>query len=295
MRARGAVRGADQHHAGSMPDRMESEPSRVRRQIASRARSSSRRDGHGRACPGRPRGPAGPAVPAAHRDSRTGSRPYARGEAPPAWRSSAACRPVSDSLEVGGEINDGVLIRRPPTCRRPRAARDRRHAACAARPQGEENLQQNERYAHGHEAEADRLLEEHRQVAARQQQGAAKILLDQRAQHVAEQDRRDRKLEREEYRAGNAEYQHLVDLEQAVVGAVDADGDEEQRTGKHVAIRHLQHLDPHADQRHVENDEQDIADPEARDQAPEQIGVLADELRARAVCPGSATRPGSTP
>ena len=42
----------------------------------------------------------------------------------------------------------------------------------------------------------------------------------------------------------------------------------------------LEQLHPQADHRHVENDQQDVADPEARDQAPEDVGVLADELRA---------------
>ena len=35
------------------------------------------------------------------------------------------------------------------------------------------------------------------------------------------------------------------------------------------------------DQWHVEDDKQDVADPEAGDQAPEDVGVLADHLRSR--------------
>ena len=35
-----------------------------------------------------------------------------------------------------------------------------------------------------------------------------------------------------------------------------------------------------ADHGNVEDDQKDVADPEAGDQAPENVGVLADELRA---------------
>ena len=42
----------------------------------------------------------------------------------------------------------------------------------------------------------------------------------------------------------------------------------------------LEQLHPQPDHRHVEDDQQDVADPEARDQAPEDVGVLADQLRA---------------
>jgi hypothetical protein len=36
-------------------------------------------------------------------------------------------------------------------------------------------------------------------------------------------------------------HEHFLNLEQAVIGAVDADGDEEQRAGEHVAIRQGSH------------------------------------------------------
>jgi len=43
-----------------------------------------------------------------------------------------------------------------------------------------------------------------------------------------------------------------------------------------------------ADQRHVEQHQQDIADPEAGDQAPEDVGMLGDQLRPRHDALGSS-------
>src|SRR5215467_4711927 len=61
--------------------------------------------------------------------------------------------------------------------------------------QSEEHLQQDQEDAHAHEAEADRLLEEDCQIAAREQERPPEVLLDQRSEHVAEQDRGYGKVE----------------------------------------------------------------------------------------------------
>src|SRR6185437_10809106 len=143
----------------------------------------------------------------------------------------------------------------------------------------EERLQRDDERGEHHERAADRARHEHRHVAARKEQRAPEVLLHHRAEHVAQQDRRHLEVESDEHPADEAEYQHLPDLEQAVVGAVDAQRDEEKRGREEEAIWHLEQLHPDADERHVEEHEQDVADPEARDEAPEEVRVLGDELR----------------
>ena len=50
--------------------------------------------------------------------------------------------------------------------------------------------------------------------------------------------------------------------------------------GKEQAIGHLEQAHPHADQRQVEDDEHQVADPHARDQPPEEVGLLGHHRRA---------------
>ncbi len=77
----------------------------------------------------------------------------------------------------------------------------------------------------------------------------------------------------------HADEQGFADLEHVVIGGIDPDADEEHRDRIEIAIGNAQELHPQPDHRHVEDDQKDVADPEARDQAPENIGVLGDQLR----------------
>ena len=117
-------------------------------------------------------------------------------------------------------------------------------------------------------------------VAARDQHGAAEILLEPRAEHEAEQDRRGMEAEPEQDVAEQADAHHFADLEEVVVGGIDADADEEHRARVEELVGDRQHLHPDADQRHVEQHQHDVADPEAGDQAPEDVGMLRDQLRS---------------
>src|SRR6202012_2442385 len=101
-----------------------------------------------------------------------------------------------------------------------------------------------------------------------------------RTEHETEQDRRGVEVEPQQDVADNTDEQGLTDLEHVVIGGIDPDADEEHRARIEVAIGDAQHLHPQADHGHVEDDEQDVADPEARDQAPEDVGMLADQLRS---------------
>src|ERR1019366_8689135 len=142
------------------------------------------------------------------------------------------------------------------------------------------NLRPNQQDADREKERADRTLDKGHQIAAGDQQAAPEVFLERRSKHEAEQNWSGVEIETQQDVAYNAYQQGFADLEHVVVGGVDADADEEHRAGIEVAVRNAQKLHPETDHRHVQNDQQDVADPEARDQPPEDVRVLTDELRA---------------
>src|SRR3984957_11538346 len=151
-------------------------------------------------------------------------------------------------------------------------------ALAAAHP--DIKLRADQKEAQADKDGTDRPRHEYGKVAARDQHGAAEILLEARSKHEAEQDRRGVEAEAQQEIAEGADHYDFANLEEIVVGGVHADTDEEHRARVEEAIRDRQHLHPHADQRHVEQYEQDVADPEAGNQTPEDIGMLGNELRS---------------
>ncbi len=125
-----------------------------------------------------------------------------------------------------------------------------------------------------------RPRDEDRRIATREQQRAAQVLLHHRPEHEAEQQRRRLAFELDEEHAEEAEDRGLRHVEARVVDRVDADRAEQQDGGIEHAVGHLEQLDPDADQRQVEHDQHQVADPHRRDQAPEQTGVGRHHLRA---------------
>ena len=81
--------------------------------------------------------------------------------------------------------------------------------------------------------------------------------------------------------AEHAEDEHEHDLDGGGVQRIHADAAEEQDGRVQQAIGHAQHLHPEADQRQVDDEQHEIADPHAADHAPEQRRLLGDEARAR--------------
>ncbi len=80
--------------------------------------------------------------------------------------------------------------------------------------------------------------------------------------------------------AEQADAHHFADLEEVVVGGIDADADEEHRARVEELVGDRQHLHPDADQRHVEQNQHDVADPEAGNETPENVRMLRDQLRS---------------
>jgi hypothetical protein len=64
------------------------------------------------------------------------------------------------------------------------------------------------------------------------------------------------------------------------VQAVSAERGEHQDPGVQQVLRNLEHLHPDPDQRQVEDQQDHVADVEARDQAPHQLGLRLKEERA---------------
>src|SRR5215831_18873350 len=130
--------------------------------------------------------------------------------------------------------------------------RHRLRLAPAGAAEPEIDLAPNEQHAQADEYRADRPGDEDGEIAARDQHGAAEIFLEARSEHEAEQNRRRVKSEPQQDVAEKADHEHFGDLEHVVVGGIDPDADEEQRTRIEIAVRNGQHLHPDADQRHVE-------------------------------------------
>src|SRR5690554_6764793 len=99
-------------------------------------------------------------------------------------------------------------------------------------------------------------------------------------ENEAEQQWRGGELDDAHGIADHAEDQHHHHVKDAVVDGVDADADEHDDGGIEDVIRDGEHPDPDPDQRHVQDDQQDVADPEAHHQPPEHLGTFHDHARA---------------
>src|SRR4029077_11341158 len=105
---------------------------------------------------------------------------------------------------------------------------------------------------HQHDAErnqesAYRPCDEYGEIAARDQHGPAKILLEARSEHETEQDRRRVEAQSQQDIAQESNREHLSYLEQVVVGGVDPDADEKPRAGIEIPKGDGQHFHPPPD------------------------------------------------
>ena len=129
------------------------------------------------------------------------------------------------------------------------------------------------------EQQRDRALHEGHETALGKRERLAQLLLHQTTEHEPEQHRRGLQSELDEHVTHEAEERGEVHVRRVVVDRVDADAAEEQDRGEHEAIGHLQEAHPQPDQRQVDDDQQQIADPHRGDHAPEEVGVLEHHLR----------------
>jgi hypothetical protein len=92
---------------------------------------------------------------------------------------------------------------------------------------------------------------------------------DRRMKHVADQ----------------AERRRDEDVVQVVVDAERADAAEEQNRREQHAVGNLEDREPEPHQRHVQDQQEAVADPHAGDQAPEQVGMAWRSCSGPAECP----------
>ena len=123
----------------------------------------------------------------------------------------------------------------------------------------------------------DRPRHERHEVALREDQRLAQIVLQHRPEHERQHQRRRFITELAHEIADHAERDHDIDVEHVVAGAIDADDGEQDDQREQNIIRQLQQLDPHPDHRQIEHQQHHVADIHAGDDAPEQAGVLRDQ------------------
>ena len=126
----------------------------------------------------------------------------------------------------------------------------------------------------------DRVGEEHRQVALADRQRAAELLLGQRPQDQADHAGRHRHVEHAHAEAQDADDPQDDQVDHVVVQRVGAHGREHEDAGIEPGPGDVQQLHPDAGHGQVEHQQQHVADVEAGDQAPDQVGVALEQQRA---------------
>jgi ABC-type multidrug transport system fused ATPase/permease subunit len=134
---------------------------------------------------------------------------------------------------------------------------------------------------HDDQGRRDRPGDEDGEVAARDLERLPERLLHERAQDERQDQRRQRHVELLEEIAQDAEGRHHPHVEHLAVDAVGADHAEPQDEGEQDRARDLEDLHPERDQRQVQDQQDDVADAEARDHAPGDRGVVAEQEGAR--------------
>ena len=125
----------------------------------------------------------------------------------------------------------------------------------------------------------DRALHEGHEASLRERQRLAQLLLHQPPEHEAEQHRRRLEPELDQDIADQPEERGEVHVGGIVVDRVDADAAEQQDDREHQPIGHLEQAHPQPDQRQVDDQQHQVADPHRGDHAPEQVRVLGHHQR----------------
>ena len=190
---------------------------------------------------------------------------------PPAQRRTRAVRRATDGCDC---------VRRD----RRRAWRSSVHAASAASPlahDADDPRHQHQRRGQRQQRRRDRMREEHRHIALADRQRATELRLRQRSEDQADHGRRDREAPAPHHEAEQAEDIERRQIDDRLMQAVGAERGEHQDARVQQRPRDHQHLHPQADQRQVQDQQQDVADVHAGDQAPHQRALRLEQQRAR--------------
>ena len=104
------------------------------------------------------------------------------------------------------------------------------------------------------------------------------MLLEHRPEHEAEQERGGLAPEFHQDVAEQAERRDREQIEGIAVDAVDPDRAEGEDRREQYVVRDAQHPHPDADEREIEDDEQQVADPHRHDDAPEQGRLVRGDV-----------------
>jgi hypothetical protein len=115
-------------------------------------------------------------------------------------------------------------------------------------------------------------------IAARRQHRAPQVLAHQRPR-MKLRSRRRLAAGLDAHIAEQTEDRHQEAVERAVGQAVDTHAAEQQDRRIKPPVRHREQLDPHADQRQVQDHQHQVADPHRGDHAPEQLRPFGHHLR----------------
>ena len=110
-------------------------------------------------------------------------------------------------------------------------------------------------------------------------QRLAELLLGERAEDHADDAGEDRQAVATHHEAERADGQQQEEVERVGVGRVGAEAGEEEDPGVEVRAGDPQQLRPERRERQVQHQQHGVADEEAGDQAPDQLGLVVEQLR----------------
>ena len=118
-------------------------------------------------------------------------------------------------------------------------------------------------------------------VAVRHDQRLAQAHLEDRRDDEAEHQRRRVEAEFLQPIADHAHDQHDPDVDDGVVHLVDADHAEHDDQRIEIGVGNPQQVHEQPDQRQIEREQHQVADVHRGDEAPEHVGMIVDQRRAR--------------
>ena len=160
----------------------------------------------------------------------------------------------------------GVPVMASPRVRTPRAAQ---HGTISGRSGGED------------QRAADRTRHEHRRVAFADGHRPPKLQLRQRAEDQTEHRRDERHVVDTHGAARPRPRDREAEIEQRAVQAVRAERCQHQNASRRAAARHQHHAGPNAHERKIQHQQHHVADVEARDQRPHEVGTRREQQRPR--------------
>src|SRR5438132_2618250 len=202
------------------------------------------------------------------------STPFVKTSAPTRIRTKA---PTMNAASIGFTVCSrlGGRLRR----------RDARDGRGAARPQRAEERDEHEHEGGQHEGRREAAVEEVERTPVPGDEGLPQLALRRVAENEGHDERREGVLHLAEPVADDAEHDRDEDVEHAVVQRVRADDrdDHDERGDDRVGHPHDHRKERHREQ--AEDEREQVAQVDARDETPDEVGVLDEEHGSRLQTP----------